>query len=196
MGSPFSGTVETVVAIAVLAAWFGSEAYFRYRSRGADAVTPPSQSRDRGSLHVVFGGVFASILVSCALWFNGLGRSPISTFWVGVGVMLLGIGIRSWAIASLGRFFSLSVQLRPDHEIVQNGPYRWVRHPAYTGALLTLLGFPILIGDVVAILVVGGVLGLAFGYRIGVEERALKERFGDAYRSYERRTWRLVPPLV
>jgi protein-S-isoprenylcysteine O-methyltransferase Ste14 len=54
--------------------------------------------------------------------------------------MLAGIALRQWSIRVLGRFFSTTVQVTSDQRIVTNGPYSVVRHPAYSGALLTLLG--------------------------------------------------------
>ena len=67
------------------------------------------------------------------------GRSAI--FVAGLVLGLAGIGIRQYAISTLGRFFSMRVTTRPDQTVVDTGLYRFVRHPSYSGSLLTVLGF-------------------------------------------------------
>lgn len=74
--------------------------------------------------------------------------------------------------------------------IVQNGPYRWVRHPAYTGSILTLIGFALGL-TLIASLVILVICFVGFLYRIQVEEKALVEVFGKEYQEYMQRTWRL-----
>lgn len=190
------GPLEAAVTVVVLLAWFGSEAYFNLRSRRRAGATATVGRRDRRSFEVLILAIFASVFSTDGFVINRVGDFPFSTFWLGVAVFVVGIGFRAWAIRSLGRFFTLHVEVRADQRIVQEGPYRWIRHPAYTGALLSLLGYPILLSSAWGLVVVAGIAAVAFGYRIRVEERALLARFGEAYRSYERRTWRLIPYLV
>jgi protein-S-isoprenylcysteine O-methyltransferase Ste14 len=107
--------------------------------------------------------------------------------------MWLGIGLRIWAIVVLGRFFRRVVVIQEGHRVVSDGPYRLVRHPAYAGNLLAAAGLGVALDNwlSVAILVIVPFLGHL--PRIRVEEAELERGLGEAYRSYEARTRRLVP---
>jgi protein-S-isoprenylcysteine O-methyltransferase Ste14 len=80
--------------------------------------------------------------------------------------------------------------------LVEAGPYRWLRHPAYTGTMMTLLGFGLAFGNWISLALLVIVPLLAYGYRISVEERALRARFGPQFDTYARARWRLLPFLV
>lgn len=113
----------------------------------------------------------------------------------GIVLMVLGVAVRWWAILTLGRYFTLDVAVRPTQAVVQSGPYRVVRHPAYSGTLLILLGIGVALANwasLVAILA-GGLIGHL--YRVQVEERALEEALGQPYAEYIRRTKRFIPFL-
>jgi protein-S-isoprenylcysteine O-methyltransferase Ste14 len=96
----------------------------------------------------------------------------------------------------LGRFFSLTVRVAEDHRVVEKGPYRLVRHPSYTGVLITFIGLGLAVQSWGALLVLLGVFSAAFGYRMRVEEKTLLSELGDNYASYMKRTKRLIPYLV
>jgi protein-S-isoprenylcysteine O-methyltransferase Ste14 len=121
---------------------------------------------------------------------------PDWLFYPGIILMLLGIAIRQWAIAVLGRFFSLNVQVVEDHRVVDKGPYRLIRHPAYTGLLITFIGISLAVQSLGALLVLLAVFTVSFGYRIRVEEKTLLSELGENYASYMKRTKRLIPYLV
>jgi len=108
-------------------------------------------------------------------------------------MMVLGIGFRLWAVATLRSFFSYTVQIKTGHRVIQSGPYRLVCHPAYAGTLLTLVGVGFALQLWGAVLLIAFVFRLVFGYRIRVEEQALVGSLGEEYLSYARRVKRLVP---
>lgn len=125
-------------------------------------------------------------------------RAPESLDWgFAAFVALLAIGgglaIRTWAVQTLGRFFTLHVQVTGDQPIIQDGPYRYVRHPAYTGALLFILGAPLLWHAWFALAAAAIAFGLWFRRRIEQEEAVLVEAKGEAYREYMRTTPALIP---
>lgn len=111
----------------------------------------------------------------------------------GIGLILLGMVIRLIAIVSLGRFFTVDVAIRQGHSLKQDGMYKYVRHPAYTGSLLSFLGFGISLNNWVSLPVVFVPVTAAFLYRIKVEEEMLSASFGREYEEYKMRTYRLVP---
>jgi protein-S-isoprenylcysteine O-methyltransferase len=95
----------------------------------------------------------------------------------------------------LGRFYSRTLRVVGDQQVVTGGPYRLIRHPAYAGSLLVWTGYCVGVGNWMALLVVGVLLLAAYGWRIRAEERMLVATLGEQYRSYQRRTARLVPFL-
>ena len=110
----------------------------------------------------------------------------------GLIVMWLGLALRIWAIAALGRAFRTTVEVDPGQAVVTTGPYRWVRHPSYSGLLLIVIGFGLATGPWLALTC--AVLPVpALLWRIHVEEAELTAVLGDRYRSYEDRTKRLIP---
>jgi protein-S-isoprenylcysteine O-methyltransferase Ste14 len=184
------------VFYAVYSLWFVSEVIGawtipRLRRRG-----PTRVRRDRGSGALIFVSIFVAISVVFGFGYSGLAGLPDWAFYPGTLLILLGVLVRQWAIAVLGRFFSLSVQVAEDHRVVDKGPYRLVRHPSYTGALMSFLGLGLAVQSWGAILVLMVMFGLAYGYRIRVEERTLVSELGQDYASYMKRTKRLIPFLV
>jgi protein-S-isoprenylcysteine O-methyltransferase len=116
---------------------------------------------------------------------------------VGAGLVLIWAGIvfRLWAVRTLGRFFRVTVTLQDDHRLVDSGPYRKLRNPSYTGALVTMVGVGLAIGNYLSLAAMILVPILGFGWRIRVEEASLAARFGADYEAYRSRRWALLPPL-
>lgn len=118
------------------------------------------------------------------------------TTWIsygGVGLVVLGIALFVWARRTLGANYSGHVSVKEAQELVQNGPYRLIRHPAYAGYLLMALGICAGYSSLSGLLAFLVLLLPGLNYRMNVEERLLSEHFGQAYREYARRTKRLVP---
>ncbi|TAM98685.1 MAG: isoprenylcysteine carboxylmethyltransferase family protein, partial [Rhizobiaceae bacterium] len=94
---------------------------------------------------------------------------------------------------ALGKMWSVSLQLKEDHRLVTTGVYRHLRHPMYSAfwlmAVAQALLLPNLLGGLAGL--VG--FGLLFALRIGPEERMMEEAFGEEYRAYRKRTWRVIP---
>jgi protein-S-isoprenylcysteine O-methyltransferase Ste14 len=170
---------------------FGAVLIPRLRQRGATRV-----KRDQGSGALVIATVFVSISIAFAFGYAGVGMLPDWIFYLGIFLMFLGVLVRQYAIAILGRFFSLSVRIVEDHKVVEKGPYRLVRHPSYTGVLITFIGLGLAVQSLGALLVLLAVFGVSFGYRMYVEERTLLSELGQDYAGYMKRTKRLIPYLL
>lgn len=179
----------------LIALWVGGELWLDWRKRaGADA-----QRHDRGSLRLLSVIIYLSVAVAVWLSFRGWLRFPASLsaplFWLGLAAMAVGLVLRWWAIRVLDRFFTVDVAVHADHRLVRDGPYRRLRHPSYTGSLLTFLGFGLALGNWASLLVATLPVALAFLRRIRVEEQALREAFPTEYEAYARQTRRLLPFL-
>src|SRR5919202_6085284 len=113
----------------------------------------------------------------------------------GAVVALAGIGLRTWAVWTLGRSFRREVTLERNQPLVGRRPYRWLRHPAYAGNLLTFTGLGLALGSWLSAAVLFALIFLAQLPRIRVEERTLEHAFGGEYVAYECSTARLIPGL-
>jgi protein-S-isoprenylcysteine O-methyltransferase Ste14 len=113
-------------------------------------------------------------------------------YWVAVGLVVAGLSFSVWARRTLGGNWSGTVTLKVDHELVQTGPYRRIRHPIYTGLLLAVFGSGLAAGrlyGMAAFLLVA----LALWWRLRVEERWMAAEFGQRYEDYRHSSWALIP---
>jgi protein-S-isoprenylcysteine O-methyltransferase Ste14 len=197
LGDLASGhTVPILAAIGFSLAWCVCEYYARRETWRRGAVRKPPGTMDRGTYPAIALSLAVGIGFSTAAFLTGLGGYlPVWTVAVGVAIMVAGLVIRVWALTTLGKFFTMPITLRSDHELVRNGPYRWIRHPAYTGGFLTAIGLPIILGTPAGTIVTIAACLTAYVYRIRIEEAVLLSRFGDSYREYSTTTWRLLPGL-
>lgn len=152
-----------------------------------------SEKSDRGSMLLIMAGIVVSVLSSPLLILAVPYVLPDPVFWVGIFVSILGIAVRIVSILTLRRFFTFSVQVGKKQELVRNGPYKFLRHPAYTGSILTLLGIALSFRSPLGIAVTVITCAVVYGYRIRVEEREMEKNFGTSYLTYERQTWRIIP---
>ncbi len=107
----------------------------------------------------------------------------------------LGLQIALWARVSIGRNWSARVTLKVGHELIQHGPYRWVRHPIYSGLLLMALGSVLCSNEINAFL--GLAIGIAAVWvKLRSEEALMTKRFPEAYPQYKARTKALIPFLL
>jgi protein-S-isoprenylcysteine O-methyltransferase len=109
--------------------------------------------------------------------------------------MLAGMALRWYSVQVLGASFTVDVATRPGQQVVQSGPYRWVRHPSYTGGLLTVVGVLVCCCNVASLAALVVVIA-GYMHRISIEERAMTRELGSAYSDYMRRTKRLIPFVV
>ena len=105
----------------------------------------------------------------------------------------LSFWIRREAIVALGRFWSLHIEIRANHEFVHSGPFRWMRHPTYFSMILELVAIGLILNAVVALAIGLALFAPILYWRINLEEAALVEKFGDRYRSYQHATPVLFP---
>jgi protein-S-isoprenylcysteine O-methyltransferase Ste14 len=184
-----------IVYEAIVFLWLGSEVIIGVTTirRGG------SRREDRLSGPVLVFGVALSVWLGVLLAKRVPGADIAAgrdiAFALGAVIAVAGIALRWWAVVTLGRFFTTRVMTTADQTVVEKGPYRLIRHPSYTGGLVTILG--VLLMSLNWISLACFVIALpGFAYRIRVEERALVAGLGGPYSDYMRRTKRLVPYLV
>jgi protein-S-isoprenylcysteine O-methyltransferase len=168
---------------------------FQPAYKPVDGTAPP---HDRGTAAQIVWSVYLTQFVGIieAVVF----RYPESFRWdttttVALVLMVFGLGLRVWAVLTLGRFFTWFITVYDDHQVIRTGPFRFVRHPAYCGALILFVATLLFLHAWV-----GAALSLVFQHfayvrRILYEEAMMIDRLGESYRVYTREVNALVPLL-
>jgi protein-S-isoprenylcysteine O-methyltransferase Ste14 len=190
---PESHTVAAVVFYGLLALFVVLEQVIRLRS----FLDRTGERRDSGSLQLVILCVAVGLVGAFALASEAQGAAITVARWplfvCGVALMAAGIVVRQWSIALLGSSFTVDVRVREGQQVIDRGPYRFVRHPAYSGLLLTFAGVGLALTNWLSIACVLLVPLIGLVVRIRVEERALLAELGEPYRRYAEDRARLVP---
>jgi len=192
----FPTTIAASIFFVVYGFWLLSELVVggiipRSRRHGT-----PIRYEDKSSRLLITLSMFISVIIAFLFAASGIASLPSGAFYLGIGLMIAGILLRQWSIAVLGRYFSRTVGVQEGQAVVDRGPYRLVRHPAYTGSLLTMVGLGFVLQSWGAVLVLIAFFGAAFGYRIHVEEAVLTSKLGDKYVAYAKKTKRLIPYVL
>ena len=153
---------------------------------------------DRGSMQAVV--LTAAAGLGAAFVFASHDTAKIETgrwffFVAGLILMLAGTALRQWAVFVLGRFFTTDVRVQSDQTVIEDGPYRWVRHPSYTGLIVTFIGTGLALGNWASVAVLAVVPTIGLVIRIRAEERALLAELGEPYRHFAESRARLFPNL-
>lgn len=190
------------LTIALFVVWCGSEIVISLIS-AINRSTVSYASADKFSFFIVWLStippiLFAYLIQRRFIFSNGFGSlSTLFPFLGYVGCLFIAIGvtIRLMAVAALKQQFTTKVLIIERHKMIETGIYRTIRHPAYLGYLVSLLGIGLVLGNWVGLtaLVVLPLLGIL--YRIHVEEDVLLRHFGSAYQEYANRTKRLLPGI-
>lgn len=173
-------------------AWFISEGLLNRLLRSGNKV---DKGRDKGSITFIWITILTSIFLGFLA--ANLIRIPISHVAVipyfGLILIIAGMIIRFIAISSLGKMFTVDVTIRENHKIKKDGMYSIVRHPSYSGSLLSFLGFGISMNNWISLFIIFIPVFIVFIYRINIEEKILIEKFETEYPEYMKKTWRLLP---
>ena len=159
-----------------------------------------AQLNDRNSKFAVIGGIWIGAFIGfwCAFAVRQFAISWGRTFLFAAGIILIlaGAAFRRYAVSVLGKYFTLQVAIQPEQTVVENGPYRLIRHPSYTGSLMSLLGLGLVLSNWLSLIAILLFTILGYSYRIWVEETALVNALGEPYREYMKRTKRIIPFIL
>lgn len=166
--------------------------------QGDQAKSLDAGEADQGSTRRVgqaFGASMVLMVIALGLDAFRIAALPEPTpvGWIGVGVTLAGLGMRVWAARVLGRFYTRTLRTQGDQRIVQEGPYRLVRHPGYLGAITMWVGAALASANWIPLVAIPLMVIAAYVLRIRSEEVMLAETFGAQYQEYQKHSWRLVP---
>lgn len=170
-------------------AWVLSEITNNMWSKKNSQVT----NQDKGSYKINIVTSWIALFIVFVLRGLGIGMFSGNLQYIGFILLAFGIMLRELSIWVLGKHFTVRVQVSEKAKLVTQGPYRYIRHPSYTGILLTFVGIPLAIGTWFGAIVAVVAKLLALQYRIRIEEEALQAAFGAEYEEYKKSTWKLFP---
>lgn len=176
----------------IWSAWFISEILI---NRIFISGNKTKQKKDKGTLAIIW----ITIMIANSLGFTAafIYHFPIAHNdlipQVGLLIMLAGIVFRFAAIRSLGKQFTVDVAIIEDHTLKNDGLYKFIRHPAYLGSLVSFYSCGISLNSWLSLIIIAVPISIVFLYRIHVEETLLLEQFGTDYADYKRFSYRLVP---
>ena len=165
---------------------------------GYNPFTITVKPRDKGTGAQIIWSVYltqiAAILEATYL------RYPKSVQWdltasIAVGAALLGLGLRTWAVLTLGSLFTMHIDIQKDHSLVTKGPFRIVRHPSYLGAFIMYVATIVFLHAWFSVIVAVLVLPFAFLRRIHYEEGLLRDGLGEEYEAYCLKVKRFLPGI-
>ena len=184
-------------SVLVIRGYYGWK--LRRVGQSSGAVTQEAVERE-GMWSIVLRFILFLYMVAVAMvlalnppWLN-LFAAPFPAWsrWTGVGLGMISLPLLIWVHHTLGRHWSTNLQLKQNHTLIAEGPYRRVRHPMYTALFSFFVGVALVSASwLIVILIVAAILVLYA--RIGKEETMMIEQFGDEYRAYMRRTGRFLP---
>jgi len=189
------GFVAEPARAGLLLVWLGLCWY------GALANTRTSNSSGKNEIRK-HRQIFWVVLPALIAWFVYLpyaDRHHIATTgstglrWLGVALFAVGYWLRIESIRAQGPQFSCAVAIQPQHRLATHGPYRWMRHPAYTGVIGTIAGLSLVFGNPVAAAVMTAFVWIWMETRIRDEEKLLLHEFGLEFSRYARQTRKLIP---
>jgi len=118
----------------------------------------------------------------------------IITF-IGTSIICLGFILRYWSIIILGKYFRTTVEIDEGQKIIQKGPYKFIRHPSYSGMILFYIGYGLVSQNWLSLILTVILPTSALLYRINVEEKAFIEELGVEYQNYKSKTKKLIPGI-
>lgn len=185
--------------LALLLLNLGISAVFRRRARLKSGAIPRSEEGKLALARLAFAVPSLAVLVGylVAPEWSGWPRLPLPS-WLRLAGIVLGSGCAVWlywVLKTIGSNISETVLTKSGHELVTEGPYRWIRHPLYTGGLAFVLSLVLVSANALLLVLEVAFLLFLFGVVIPREEAHLIGRFGERYRAYQQRTGRLLPRL-
>jgi protein-S-isoprenylcysteine O-methyltransferase Ste14 len=194
MKSDIGKWVFSLTALAFIFLFISIEGKLR---KGKEAIDMVPTKEDNSSTRFVglnFGISMIAITLSIVLNIFSIGYyDAIWTSFVGISGIAIGIFIRISAAKTLGRFYTRILKITDNHQLVEEGLYKFIRHPGYLGVIILFISAGITSRNLLCLLIIVITILPAYLYRISVEEKMLAEQFGDVYRSYQKRSARLIP---
>jgi protein-S-isoprenylcysteine O-methyltransferase Ste14 len=176
----------------ISAAWIISEIILSRKKLSAAA----EKTYDKSSLKIMW--ITIILFISLGVYtgsgsYGRIGNHRLAVHFIGLFLIVFGMCIRWIAILKLKQFFTVDVSIQQNHNIIKNGIYKYIRHPAYLGSLLSFFGLGLALLNWLSIIIIFLPILGSFMYRIKVEEKVLETELGEEYLNYSKNTKRLIP---
>lgn len=182
-------TTRVVFIVSVAAFVAGELAQVLRLRRGSASV----DLRAEAAFRVMFFGGILMFPLGRAVAPGAVIGGGVWVFALGAVLAWSGLLLRWWSFLTLGKYFTVVLKTSADQPIVQRGPYRYLRHPSYTGLLLAFAGVGLMVQNAVSAAGALVLVLIALVFRIRIEERALAAALGDRYREFAASRARLIP---
>jgi len=174
--------------------WLLSEIFLNrlLRSKNTNA-----RELDKNSLNLIWIAIIVSMtsgVLIAVYWAAPMIKTRL-LFYLGSVLIVFGMIIRFIAIRTLGKFFTVNLAIHGDQSLIKAGLYKYIRHPSYTGSLISFVGFGLSLNNWVSLIVIFVPVLITFINRINIEEKLLLGQFGTEYEDYKARTKRLIPVI-
>jgi len=184
--------IIVIITIAYLYGFF--EYYLSLRQRQKTKII---RVGDKGSLWVLFISITIGYLLSFSFATTKIGRIYHWNilFALGIVIIIVGLTIRIISIRTLKQYFTYSVAKTENHELIEKGFYKFIRHPGYLGQLLIFIGISISLSNWLSVILMFLFTLIGYLNRIRVEENFMVEQMGVKYSDYQMRTKKLIPKI-
>jgi protein-S-isoprenylcysteine O-methyltransferase Ste14 len=156
-----------------------------------------NKKTDRYSIVIILLASIFSVGLSLVEWayFKDPQQSSVLFTITGIALICSGLILRLYSIVTLGKYFTATARSTNEHLLIKSGPYSLVRHPSYLGAMIVMIGVPVLLNNVITLFITIILLSIAYVIRINAEEKLLISIFGDEYKNYSLYVKKLIPGI-
>jgi protein-S-isoprenylcysteine O-methyltransferase Ste14 len=188
--------IEIFILIIASTIWIFAELYlvFRDNIRGKGKTTIDRRTRNYNVISLIVA-INCAAIISWIPQFQFNRRGTSIVFWIGIIIICLGLFLRYWSIHILGKYFRTTVELEKSQKVIQKGPYKWIRHPSYSGIILFCIGYGLAVQNWLSLIIAISLPTIALLYRIKIEEEALVKGIGIEYEAYQKKTKKLIPGI-
>jgi protein-S-isoprenylcysteine O-methyltransferase Ste14 len=187
--------LTTILGYLLIGVFLATEGRWRKSRQARRLDGGQFDRRSTGFIGVAF--FVSGLVLLLAPVLNNFGMAQVTSDvvvgWVGLVIAALGIMLRLWANRILGAYYTRTLLVAENQTIVENGPYRMIRHPGYLGSILMWVGTAIATTNWIAVSVAVVMMFSAYAYRIHAEEAMLMTANPQQYGAYKTRTWKLIP---
>jgi protein-S-isoprenylcysteine O-methyltransferase Ste14 len=189
-------TLDIIILIIASVIWIAAEVYLviRDNAQGKGKTTIDRRTRNFNFISLIIS-ISLAAMISWIPIFRFNSQGPSIVFWIGISILFLGLFLRYWSINILGKYFRTTVETEKGQKVIQKGPYKWIRHPSYSGIILFCLGYGLSVQNWLSLIIAVSLPTISLLYRIKIEEEALVKGIGTEYEAYQMKTKKLIPGI-
>lgn len=179
----------TIIFIIITILWIGEFIFF-------PSLNKEERSKQKTFL-IILAAILTIIIVNAVMaWQNILLVESSVLQAVALVIYASGLIIRYWALIMLGTNFSRNVEVSKEQELISHGPYKYVRHPSYTGLFLLATAVPLFVGNLLVFVLAIGLMYMVINRRIKEEEGFMEDVMGDRYVQWKNERYKLLPFII